>query len=197
VSDAAEIRITKGDREIFQDIFLSLESHRPAKSEKDILDEVARHFGLPTERKVSPDQVADGLPEGGHHSCLNALSDKLKNSYSSRKTESVSETYQRDLALLPARKAFAAVASSDSNCARRLARIPVWKDQRLLCLMRGLSFPLFQKKDTSIAFCAARQNKQTCVEGIHPPIPTKATSKNLVPPLCFAHCSDRWYKPAL
>ncbi|MDX6576890.1 MAG: hypothetical protein QOE96_2843 [Blastocatellia bacterium] len=63
MSDAAEIRLTKSDREIFQDIFLSLESHRPAKSENDILDEVARHFGLPAERKVWPDTlVSKGEP---------------------------------------------------------------------------------------------------------------------------------------
>src|SRR2546430_16976646 len=54
MSDAAEIRLTKGDREIFQDIFRSLESHRPAKSEKDILDDMAERFGLPTERESWP-----------------------------------------------------------------------------------------------------------------------------------------------
>lgn len=34
---------------------MSLESHRPAKSEKDILDEVAERFGLPAKRNEWPD----------------------------------------------------------------------------------------------------------------------------------------------
>lgn len=55
MANVAEIRLAKGDRGIFQDIFLSLESHRPAKSEKDVLDDVAKHFGLPAERAKWPD----------------------------------------------------------------------------------------------------------------------------------------------
>lgn len=55
MSDAAEIRVAKSDREVFQQILLSLESHRQAKAEKDVLEKVQERFGLPSEREEWPD----------------------------------------------------------------------------------------------------------------------------------------------
>jgi hypothetical protein len=62
MSDAS-IRESKGDWQIFHDIFLSLESTRTSKSEKDILDEVQKEFGLPVDRKSWPDVlIVNGTP---------------------------------------------------------------------------------------------------------------------------------------
>ena len=57
------IRESESERQIFHDIFLSLESKRTAKSEKDILDAVQEKFGLPGDRKSWPDVlIANGTP---------------------------------------------------------------------------------------------------------------------------------------
>jgi hypothetical protein len=54
----AELRVTSEPRDIFAAVLNSLESHRPAKAEHDVLDALRERFALPVERAAWPDVLA-------------------------------------------------------------------------------------------------------------------------------------------
>lgn len=53
------IRVTEGDQAIFQEVLRSLESHHPAKAEKDILEHIREHFGLPRDIMLWPKSLVE------------------------------------------------------------------------------------------------------------------------------------------
>lgn len=56
---SAPIRITGDPLSVFEDVLRSLESHRPSKAERDILDEIQERFQLPRNRKKWPSLLAN------------------------------------------------------------------------------------------------------------------------------------------
>jgi len=87
---------------------------------------------------------------------------------------------KHELALLAVRKGLAAVAGSDPNMRKKIADVLL--DSSDITLPDGSAvFSIIPERTTSSAFLRG-QAKQTWMQGIHPPIPTKATSKTMVGP---------------
>lgn len=87
---------------------------------------------------------------------------------------------KHELVLLAARKGLAAVAGSDPNMRKKIADVLL--DSSDITLPDGSAvFSIIPERTTSSAFLRG-QAKQTWMQGIHPPIPTKATSKTMVGP---------------